>query len=533
MSSFINDTNSNVFITNLVRKDVEKNIADLKYYNKKGDLIPLSRCQIALRTFASKWLPLCYSPQNECKYRTLMAFQEQIKEIKLERKPGDPNQNERVALLNNLRDMTLTGLAESSISSVFDSVKQSIYSIRTSHAWQKDEKADRPRIERFLAENCWNNRKNNNNHSGLRELLGKEKFDLAMQADDFKAFLSLFEDLSVDDLWNIRNNLNCQPLGFVKTELYEITEEDRINLKQYLDDIGFSGVVTLSDAKGTYCICPTGKESLETTPFSMHSIAKVFTGTLALMMMPPEAFNLKLDLAPSILSDLEKLNQPVYDHLKIPTLHQIMNHNGGFGDYLDNYANAVEDALKQGKTLPAINKPEDFLKYAETHIYELDKGLYSNLGILLVGLAIQHKCHDRPFDQLLKELILIPANIDISPTRPANGKYNKDDPCQGMVVGSPSGGYWTTSDELLKLGTWLLKKCNDPVFLAAMEKNGGEFYVKADQEIRHNGCSYSGSSYLSSFRESGVTIAVLSDQSNFMANRVYHTIREQMIEKRE
>lgn len=402
---------------------------------------------------------------------------------------------------------------------------------REFHAWKLEEENDIQKMSQFLARSFWDNREKGIPPK-LREFLGEEQVDDAIKANDFEAFLALFNGLSVDELWGIRTNENCHPLGFVKTEPYTITEADKVNIKQYLDDIGFSGAVTLSDAHGTYTICPTARESLESASFSINSISKVFTGALALMTMPTESFHRQLELAPSVLQTLKELNKPVHAHLEKPTLLQTMNHRGGFGDFLLNYQKAIESALERGDPVPEIHQPEDFLQFADTALHEIGQPAYSNLGILLVSLAVQHQCGDKPFNQLLQELILDPANINLSISKPEGGKFDPTDPTKGKVSGSPSGGYWTTSKELIKLGIWLADKCRrDPEFFLKMEKYGNEFYVSEDREIRHNGCSSAGSSCLSSFLDSGVTISILSDQGNFMADRIYYTIRKNIIEK--
>lgn len=396
-------------------------------------------------------------------------------------------------------------------------------------AWRQEEQNNLPKTKEYVARTLWLNKESLSKRTVLRDFLGPEEFDKALQEKEPDAFIALFKDLSIDELWVIRNGENCQPKSYVKTTPYEITTQDRQNLKDYLDDIGFSGVVGLSDAKGTYYICPSKLESLEKLPFSIHSISKVLTGALALMTMPSTAFDKKLELPP----DTPDLKEPLRKHIETekPTLFQAMTHNAGFGDYLGEYGKALEEAAKNGKPLPEVKKPEDFLKYAETETYPMNSGRYSNLGILLVGLAIQHHT-GRPFNQLLEEKILIPADVEISATKPENGKYNPADPNQGKAVGSPSGGHWATAENLNKVGIWLKDKCDtDPVFRSLIKKYGREFYVPEDKEIHHNGCSDSGSSFLSSFRQSGVTISVLSDQSDFSANRIYYTIREKMIEK--
>lgn len=392
----------------------------------------------------------------------------------------------------------------------------------------EEKSLDGPKLS--VAKSYWNSPEYRIDHSSLRKLLGEKAFDQILKKDDLDAFLTLFKDLSTDELWDVRNNANCQPLNYVKETAYTITSEDLQNVRDYLDDIGFSGSVTLSDAHGTYHISPTGQEN-EKTPFSIGSISKVFTGTLALLTMDPDDFKKPLQLNPTTLSYLEKNKKPVFDHLSKPSLLQAMNHDGGFGDYLRNYEKELVEAYKPGESQPVKINPEEFLKFAETTLHPLDAGIYSNLGILLVGLAVQHK-QNKPFDQLLEELILIPAKVNISATKPTDGKFSETDPCHGLAVGSPSGGHWATSNELIKMGTWLQEKCiAEPEFKAKMDNFGREFYDPDDQEIRHNGCSAAGSSFLSSFIQSGVSTCVLSDQGNYTANRVYYKIREKLIER--
>lgn len=410
---------------------------------------------------------------------------------------------------------------------------------KESHVWLENGKSLLPQKRRLLAEIYWKVKVQDEkaDHSKFKQFLGKEGakiFDQALadpKNKDFRLFSTLFDNFSNDDILNTYNaeGLGYPPLGVVKTEAYTITQEDLHNLQQYLDDSGFSGVVSISDATSTYCVCPTHQENLEGIPFSMHSVGKIFTGTLALMTLPSTAFDDKLHLEESVVSSLK---EPVQKHLSQPTLFQAMTHNGGFGDYLSEYEQAIQEALKKGDPLPVISKPEDFLKYADSTLHPLDKSHYSNLGILLVALHTQHHTK-KPFDQLLQEHILGPAGITISSTRPEQGRFKADDPCQGEVVGGPAGGPWITSQHLQKLGTWLHQKCrekNSPL-LSAMEKHGTEFYVPEDREIRHNGNSSSGSAMLSSFLDSRITISVLSDQDNFMANKVYYAIRENLVDE--
>jgi len=392
-------------------------------------------------------------------------------------------------------------------------------------SWKEKEEASLPRKTELLAEAYWNKNKDMV-PAGLKGFLGPDHadaFDKAMKADDSKELAEILKQckLSSHEIFDIYQNEELPyPLSYPKNSPYEITLEDLNNLQQYLNAIQFSGVVRISDNKATYTISAKGQEKLENAVYPIHSVGKVFTGATALMAMPEESYDQPLEL------DLEHVPKPIQEHIKTnkPTLHQAMTHQAGFGDYLENY----EAAIKNGP-LPEVKRPEDFLKFADNKFYPLNEEHYSNMGILLVALAVQHKTGE-PFDKLQQEKLLNVANITLSKTKPSNARYNREDPCDGQIAGGPAGGYWASPEELHKLGTFLKQKClEDPNFLSKMERFGQEFYVIEDREIRHSGNSSSGSSIISSFLDSGITITILSDRSHFMADKLYHTIRENLI----
>lgn len=417
--------------------------------------------------------------------------------------------------------------------------------------WRKEEAENLPKTKKMIAKMLWGDHEDCQAPpeivDKLREFFVKkqkgDQFNKAIKSD-FNAFLALFDDLSVDDMWFVRTSLNCSPLGTVKTEPYAITPADLANLQHYLDDIGFSGSVTLSDRAGpkgtvrTFTVTPTKQPDLENSAFSINSISKIFTGAMALMTFSPEELSDKMHLPNEVLALLGELElDQILSHLEKPSLLQAMQHEGGFGDFLFAYQRAVENAIKNKQPLPTIARPEDFLKFADPKTYPLGAQRYSNLGSLLVGLAIQHKCKDKPFGELLQELILGPAHMAVSTTKPKKGKSAEGDPAQGMIVGGPAGGHWTTSKELAKLGPWFQDQCKPSEggqkseFMIKMERFGLEFYRPEDQEAVHNGCSPTGSSHFSTFLQSGVTVSVLSDQGDFMADRIYYMVRQKMVEE--
>ena len=399
--------------------------------------------------------------------------------------------------------------------------------------WKEKQNILLPKKMEMLAEAIWNKKhieEKTKNYLGNEDLA--HAIAHAMQASDSEKLAEIFKEckLTPHEIWDIYNVESLPyPLSVPKSESYEITQEDRAQLKKYLTNANFSGVVRISDHKSAYTITPNGQEENEMAFFPMHSVGKVFTGTVTLLTMPETSFN-----EPIVLSSkaFEKLPVAVRNRLILhpPTLHQAMTHRAGLGDYLGNYEKAIKAALQSGAPLPKIRSAGDFLKYANEWFYPLGEGHYSNLGILLVALAVQNY-KGMTYENILQKVLLDKEQISMSTTKPINAKYNDQDPCNGLVMGGPAGGYWTGAQDLHKLGTFLQKQClEDPKFLSKMERFGQEFYISEDREIRHNGCSDSGSAILSSFLDSGVTLTILSDQGNFMADKIYHTIRENIMD---
>jgi retinol-binding protein 3 len=235
----------------------------------------------------------------------------------------------------------------------------------------------------------------------------KAKIDILVSEQRDK-FLKLFASLprGVVGMINHGEGLNAfsppPPRNPGKTSF---TESDLQQLQQYMKEIEFSGVVCLSDSKGeTHVLSSNDTLMNGNTSFAMHSIGKMFTGMLAMKMIemgiipepsldqPQSPLDQPIQLDPEVMA---KLPKEIRDHLTkndAPTFRQLMLHKGGLGDYLPEYEKAIQHAIDNKEEVPKIQSPEDFIKYAETEIHELKEGEthYSNLGLLLVGLSIQH-----------------------------------------------------------------------------------------------------------------------------------------------
>ncbi len=342
--------------------------------------------------------------------------------------------------------------------------------------------------------------------------------DAVARKIDFDGF---FAELKYLPMIHIRTMANAENIPLPHANVIiepklEIQDNDLINIKRYMVERGMTGSVSFGFGdKGI--ITPDYSDGSKCC-YAMHSVGKVFTGMLTLVMIQ-KGIILEKELTEPLSQDfIESLDLPMSlkTHLlenKI-TLHQLMTHKAGLGDYLGKYG----DAISQG-TIPEMNRAEDFLQFAEIKTYPVDKEKYSNLGILLVGLAIKHAYEKKhgpcEYDQLLSKYIVdkiaMPSFSSKKPDQ--NVKYNLEDPIAPHIAGSPAGGYWVTTEDLAKFGQWIYQSCQkDPTLEELIKKYGQEFYNEEHNMISHGGAISSSSAFLSVSLNTGAVIATLSDQ---------------------
>jgi hypothetical protein len=103
-------------------------------------------------------------------------------------------------------------------------------------------------------------------------------------------------------------------------------------------------------------------------------------------------------------------------------------------------------------------------------------------------------------------------------------KPNEPTPESRYLVGNPSGGYWTSADDLRKFGEWLYNKCQmEPNFRRLVETYGQEFC--SNQLISHQGENPSASAMLSVSLNDGRVIAALSNSGRHDAHELEEAIR--------
>lgn len=386
--------------------------------------------------------------------------------------------------------------------------------------------------------------------------------------DDFKVSI-IGNHFSEDKEWNIKieqlfqdaiakkinfnlffNSLKDEPLVLIDAmnDVEKLVPKDQIedvyphinktnlkNLRQYIKDKNLSASITLG-AKKERLVTPAFPENQSQYTFAIHSVGKVFTGILALIMIEDNIISENDLLQPVQLDDYvtQKLPLSVREQLKKVTLYQLMTHQAGLGDYLGSYGQAIS----QGH-VPVIKQAEDFLPFVEDKTFPVGTARYSNAGILLVGLAIKHayeKKLNRPidYDDILQKFIIKKVGMpSFSPWKPKNGKFNLNDPIAPYIVGSPAGGYWVTAYDLAKFGQWLYKKCySDPEFKKLIIKYGQEFYNADSQTIVHGGGIPSSMAFLSVSLKTGAILALASDQPPAQASDLKEMIQRHILSRK-
>jgi hypothetical protein len=349
-----------------------------------------------------------------------------------------------------------------------------------------------------------------------------ELFEQAIKEEDIKQFTELFSHLPIEPLTMINNGENLNALHATLTdEPVKISPAFVKDANDFIRDTNFSGMAATSDGTST-CVVASEKALNLDTPFSIHSVGKAFTGALLLHLVELGAISEKSLNEPIQLhldEDVVKALPPaVRDQLSKTKLREVMLHRGRYGGYFDKYVPAIEKALKEGSVMPRIHDPRDFLAYADEELVPLDKlrpdgSAYSNLGILLVGLAIEHLYNQTakeklPYSEILKRYVLEPAGIQMMETEmPKGARVNIKDETAPHMAGGPAGGYWSTARELLRFGDWLRGKSKESRFMELLELYGGEFYK--NREIVHGGSLDSASAYFSYRIDNGLTIAVM------------------------
>lgn len=140
------------------------------------------------------------------------------------------------------------------------------------------------------------------------------------------------------------------------------------------------------------------------TQFGVASGSKTFTALTVLSLVADGTLTLDDSIRRWLGDDLPQIDDAV-------TVRQLLGHNSGVGEYLDDDADA-DEYLMPG-SMHSYTSPEDLLPLLDVPM-QSEPGSrfeYSNAGFVLLGLIVQ-RAADTRYQELVRDRVLRPAGLE-------------------------------------------------------------------------------------------------------------------------
>lgn len=317
----------------------------------------------------------------------------------------------------------------------------------------------------------------------------------------------------------------------------------------------FSGAVLVAHddqllvttARG-YAIHPNVLLNQPNTKFDIASVNKMFTAVAAVQLVARG----QLDFHTPIST--YQLDLPNADSV---TLHQLLTHTAGFGDYWNDAYRAARSDLRT---------VSDYLKLFATTPLEFPPGTrhrYSNVGYIVLGALIEQVTGQSYYDHVRQSIYQLAAmpdtdhyELDLPIANRAVGYSHQTwfGPTDGLrranhfiyaVKGSPAGNAFSTVHDLLQFFRALQsRRLLDAAYteLCLTPHTAGEqpgvsygygFHIIDDGQhgrvIGHGGSAFGGDAFALVYQDLGYTVIILSNYDRPAARRLVDGIADMLI----
>lgn len=330
----------------------------------------------------------------------------------------------------------------------------------------------------------------------------------------------------------------------------EVVDETRRIVDRVCANDAFSGTVLLARNEQVLYSHACGEASKRfgvpidlDTRFNLSSITKTFTGTSIVQLA--EAGALSYDDPLSDHVDESWLPREISGRV---TLHQMLTHTSGLGDYYTDTYQRSSRALYRGL--------EDFKPFIHADTLAFEPGSdfrYSNTAMFLLGVVVENVTGESYFDYV-RQRVFEPAGMHES------GYFQRDDPVRNVAIGyqrdpgsetgwredtfrlsvggTPSTQAYSTVGDLhrfalaLLSGTLVSDSSLAVMWVRYGEGDGYGFQVHQRSlglAVGHTGGSWGASSQLTIYPESGYIVVALSNYRNAAQPLVERV--EQLVER--
>lgn len=402
-----------------------------------------------------------------------------------------------------------------------------------------------------------------NINNALVERLENQLNDGVYLNREIEYFNNSFQELSLT-LNQIKGltgvlNLDCAQIVFPSDNIQQhYTQNQLVSLQEYIQasSTEFSGAVAVYQPHLN--VNPQNVEIASDQAhadkfYNIASVAKIFTGLLPLVLVKQgiiqeNDLNKKgVKIPDEVINEFpESLREEIKAQLKNVTLHQLMTHRAGFGNYSQAYRQDMAAKISAGEAPPKYNDHNQLLRFSSGEEGKLSppgNERYSNVGMVLLAAAVQQLYNDKlkeedhiktdglplDYNDIQQKDLFDRAGVQVHYRAPDDACYSEGDHITANFLASPAGCAWMKPSDLVKFGQYVTELYQDDEMKKLITDYGQEFFDPETETISHRGDlpgQPGANAHYSVSLRSGEVFAAVSDKPNLASNLYYFSMEQ-------